>query len=43
MAMGFHSITFINNPAMLHRNAVAAMARMPVLLFVFSTKYPESG
>ncbi|MFO7461816.1 MAG: hypothetical protein R6X07_14465 [Desulfatiglandales bacterium] len=32
IAKGFQSITFINNPAMLHRNAVAAMARIPALL-----------
>jgi hypothetical protein len=41
MAMGFYSITFINKPAMLQRNAVAAIARMPVLLFRFSIHCPQ--
>jgi hypothetical protein len=36
IAKGFQSITFINNPAMLQRNAVAAIERIPTLLFVFS-------
>jgi len=32
----------INNPAMLQRNAVAAIARMPVLLWVFSIESTRS-
>lgn len=36
MAIGFQSITLINNPARLQRNAVAAIARIPILLFGFS-------
>ena len=41
IAKGFQSITFINNPAMLQRNAVAAIARMPAFLFRFSIQYPK--
>jgi hypothetical protein len=42
IAMGFQSITFMNNPAMLQRNAVAAIARMPALLLRFSIQFPKS-
>src|SRR5512137_725671 len=31
MANGFQSMTLMNRPAMLHKNAVTAMARMPLL------------
>jgi hypothetical protein len=43
IAMGFQSIIFINNPAMLHKNAVAAIAAMPKLLFEFSMIKQDIG
>src|SRR5512139_2043762 len=42
IAKGFQSITFMNNPAMLQRNAVPAIAKMPTLLLNFSNHHPKS-
>jgi hypothetical protein len=42
MAVGYQSIAFMNNPAIFQRKAVAAIARIPVLLFKLFTWYSIS-
>jgi hypothetical protein len=49
IATGFQSMTFMNSPAMLQRNAVAAIAEIPTLFLMVSlgycfrlSRFPES-